>query len=68
MTIMTEEIQMNDIKKRELLAWCENDSCGEPIYSGDKHIEQVSDAGSRYFYCAGCSVKLHTPDEEREEI
>jgi hypothetical protein len=52
---------------RALLAWCENDSCGEPIYAGSKHTEQVSDNGSRYFYCANCTVKPTTPDEKREE-
>jgi hypothetical protein len=63
MTVTTKERQMNDIKKRSLLAWCENDNCGEPIYAGDKHIEEVSDAGNRYFYCSDCIVKEHTPDE-----
>jgi hypothetical protein len=57
------EKQMNDTKKRALLAWCENDDCGEPIYTGDKHIEEVSDAGNRYFYCSDCIVKPNTPDE-----
>ncbi len=58
----TKELQMNDTKKRPLLAWCENDDCGEPIYEGNKHFEEVSDAGNRYFYCASCNVKATTPD------
>lgn len=58
--------QMNDVRKRELVAWCENEDCGEPIYSGDKHIEDVSDNGNRYFYHPQCTVKLHTPDEQFE--
>jgi hypothetical protein len=51
----------------ELLGWCENDECGEPIYEGTKHVEQVSDVGSRYFYCASCAIKPTTPDEKKEE-
>ncbi len=64
MTNLTEERQMNDTKKRSLLAWCENDDCGEPIYAGDKHTEQVSDAGNRYFYCSEHIPKDRTPDEQ----
>ena len=58
---------MDGTKSRALLAWCESDDCGEPIYEGSKHVEQVSDAGSRYFYCTNCAVKPVTPDEKREE-
>ena len=54
-----------ETKQIALLAWCEE--CGEPIYQGQKHTEQVSDNGNRYFYCAGCTVKPNTPDERREE-
>lgn len=56
-----------ETKKRFLLAWCEAEECGEPIYDGSKHVEQVSDAGNRYFYCANCAPKLTTPDQKREE-
>lgn len=52
---------------RKLLAWCENDDCGEPIYEGSKHVEQVSDTGNRYFYHMQCVMKVSTPDEQREE-
>lgn len=58
---------MNEVTTRQLIAWCENDDCGEPIYQGSKHTEQVSDEGNRYFYCPGCNVKPVTPDERREE-
>ena len=61
----TEGKFMNEVTTRALLAWCEE--CGEPIYSGSKHTEQVSDSGNRYFYCAGCTVKPNTPDEAKEE-
>ncbi len=59
-------IEMYDTKKRELIAWCENDDCGEPIYSGDKHVEDVSDSGNRYFYHPHCTRKEVTPDEAQE--
>ncbi len=58
--------QMNDIQKRALLAWCENDDCGEPIYEGDRHIEEISDEGSRYFYHTDCARKVTTPDSVQE--
>jgi len=57
---------MSDTENRSLIGWCENDRCGEPIYAGDRHTEDVSDAGNRYFYCPGCGVKATTPDEQLE--
>ena len=64
----TEGKYMTGTTKRSLLAWCENDDCGEPIYEGSKHVEQVSDTGSRYFYCSNCAIKPVTPDSVVEEI
>lgn len=55
---------MSETKKKQLLAWCEN--CGDTIYTGDKHTEDVSELGNRYFHCSKCTAAVHTPDEELE--
>jgi hypothetical protein len=62
----TEGKFMNEVTTRQLISWCENDDCGEPIYQGDKHVEQVSESGNRYFYHPQCTVKPNTPDEKEE--
>lgn len=53
---------MDGLKTRQLIAWCENDDCGEPIYEGDRHIEEVSEGSNRYFYHLKCSRRDITPD------
>lgn len=58
---------MTDTKSRALIAWCEDETCGRPIYTGDKHTECVSDNGNRYFYCAGCVINVQTPDQALEQ-
>ncbi len=40
---------MNDTQKKILVGWCNNDSCGEPIYKFDIHF---IDGGE--MYCDEC--------------
>ncbi len=42
---------MTDTKERVLIGWCNNDSCGEPIYKFDIHF---IDGGE--MYCDDCHV------------
>lgn len=64
---VTEDFNMTERKARELLGWCENEDCGEPIYHGDPHVEAVSSGGNRYFYHPQCQLKPITPDVQLEK-
>lgn len=68
MSYTIEEIEMLERKARELLGWCENEDCGDPIYQGDPHIADVSSVGNRYLYHPRCRLKPTTPDSQLDEF
>ena len=49
---------MNEVKARALIGWCNNDSCGEPIYRDDIHFIDGNE-----MYCDNCHA-----EPEPEEI
>lgn len=45
-----------------VIAWCEGNRCGKPIYKKDKKQTILSSELNEYFFCEKCKPFEHTPD------